>query len=128
METESKKYCRHCGVETKKFWICDNCYSKRHQIWDEQKVICQVCEEKKTGGQFGLCSTCKNPFVEVALNFLKSKPEYWNLIRNKVKERKPSERKFKCSLGNCKTEFSIASYSKNQVINCPRCGSKMWGS
>jgi DNA-directed RNA polymerase subunit RPC12/RpoP len=124
MEENPKKYCRHCGVETKKFWICDNCYSK----WDEQRIVCSVCEKKRTGGKLGLCSDCKNLFVEEALTFLKSKPEYWNLIRNKIKERKPAERKFKCSLGNCKTEFSIVSYGENQVISCPRCGSKMWGS
>lgn len=127
MEANSKKYCRHCGVETKKFWICDDCYPKMRQIWEEQKVVCSVCEKKRTGGKMGLCSDCKNPFVEAALTFLKSKPEYWNLIKNKIRREKPAEKKFRCSLENCKTEFSMASYGEEQIISCPRCGSKMWG-
>ena len=128
MEEQPQKFCRRCGVRTEKFWICDNCYSKRRQIWDEQKVVCSVCEEKRTGGRFGLCSTCKNPFVEAALNFLKSKPEYWNLIRDKIKKTKPNEKKFRCSLVNCQTEFSLSNLGESQIISCPRCGSKMWGN
>jgi hypothetical protein len=76
MEEKEKKYCRHCGVETKQFWICDDCYPKMRQMWDEQTVICSVCEQKKTSSKTGICPTCKSSFIEEALNFFKSRPEY----------------------------------------------------
>lgn len=114
--------CWKCGTETQKFQICDDCYAK----WEQDRVICQICETKKTGSKIGVCSTCKTPLIEEAVNFLKSKADYWNMIKERVKKTIVGrEREFKCSTESCKTKFLISNPSINKIIICPSCGNKM---
>ena len=116
--------CRICGAKSQGFRICDDCHSK----WDENRVICQICEQKKTSSKIGVCPTCKTPLVEEALNFLKTKNDYWNLIKDRVRNiviATEREREIKCSTQGCKTKVLISSSNTNKVIPCPVCWNKM---
>ena len=118
---ENKNKCRICGNRSERYRICDNCYIK----WNEDRVICQICEQKKTSSKIGVCPTCKTPLVE-ALNFLKSKTDYWNLIKEKVKKSIIlGEKEFRCLTENCKTKFLISDTNINKVIVCPVCRNRM---